>query len=182
MVSDHWQQPPQVPTSCSSAWRLFASSRRAVGAVHLLGWISFLGLPKQSTTNWVVYNNKLFSHRSGGNKVQNEGVSTARLWKALGRILSCLFLASWPSWVGGSITPVSASRTNTLRERTPCGGRLGLREVGYRSKGGPRPVASLVYIMCCWQLSNQCWGFHQSFPRNGISIKKCFTNQASPIY
>lgn len=154
-----------------------------MGAAHLLGWISFLGLPKESTTNWVVYNNnKFFSHRSRGNKVQSEGVSRAMFWKALGRILSCLFLASWPFLVCGSTTPVSASLTNISWERTSCGGRLGLREVGYMSKDGPRSVASLVYAMFCSQLCHQCWGFHQSFPSNGINIKKCFTNQASPIY
>lgn len=149
-----WDGFRPLTATTSSSYTLFclkasASSRGAVGAVHLLEWISFLGLPKQSTTNWVVCNHKLFSHCSGGNKVQNEGVSRAMLWKALGRILSCLLLASWPSLVYGSITPVSASLAISLWERIPQGGRLGLREVGYMSKGGPRPVASLVYIMFC---------------------------------
>lgn len=112
--------------------KAFASSRGAMGAAHLLGWISFLGLPKESTTNWVVYNNnKFFSHRSGGNKVQSEGVSRAMFWKALRRILSCLLLASWPFLVCGSTTPVSASLTNKhfVRE-DPLWGKAGAERGG----------------------------------------------------
>ena len=74
------------------------------------------------------------------------------LSEALGRILPCLFqllvAASnfGPSLVCGSVTP-SLPLSQTLGKRASAGERLGLREVGYVSRNGPRPVASCEIIL-----------------------------------